>query len=135
MVEQVTRRYDVFDMKRKRTVMAFESFSDEKAFQEFGMFVREVIGGKRWEQREVDRYYLLRPDDGDEIVAEDWQVRLDWERWFFADPPANDKELEEDRAEFARLDALDVERIRQRANRRAAVLDVEAAGPSDFPMD
>lgn len=130
-MSDVRKRYDVYDMKRKRTVMEFESFSDELAFEEFGMFVREVIGGRAWETRTVDRYYLLRPEDGDEIVAEDWQVRLDWERFFYGDPPANDAEMAELQAEFERLDAVDLERIRARANRRAAVLDVEAVKPRE----
>jgi len=129
----VKRSYEVFDMKRKRTVMAFEGFSDEKAFEEFAMFVREVIGMKRWEHRELDRYVLVRPEDGDEIVAEDWQVRLDWLRWFMGDPSATDEELAEDTAEFERLDAIDVERIRARANRRASARDVslEAGKPTE----
>lgn len=117
-----TFEYVIYDYKRRRSVMDFRAYSDGAAIEEFSAFYREVIGGAKWEHRKVDRYYLVRVDkDGDTpVVMEDWQVRLSFERFFLADPPSNEADLVEIEREFARLDALDVERIARRSNRPRA---------------
>lgn len=75
--------YVVYDFDRDRYAHEFDAFDDGKARSEFETWYRSVVRPGRWENRKVDRFYLLRVGelvDGVEvrqpsvILAEDWQV-------------------------------------------------------------
>lgn len=118
-------RFVSYDTRRHIFIQEFEAASDEAARSEFSWFYRARIGGA-WEHREFGRYVLLHvgfltdgvpsslPDP--RIVMLDDEVRLDYERFMLADPPETPAAEAEAEAEFARLDALDAERLARKAN-------------------
>lgn len=120
--------YVAYDSKRDRFELQFRASSDEAAKREFCSFFREFIRPSRWEKRKLGRFSLFKlghqegPNDPVVKLPKpvclmlDEDVRMDWQWFWMAEPPASEEDDKWLAAEYARLDALDAERIARRGN-------------------
>lgn len=133
-------RFVTYDAKRHVFIQEFEAPDDASARSEFSYFYRAKIGGAHWEHRKFGRFLLLQVGelvDGEpssfpkpRVVMVDDEVRLDFDRFFLADPPPDAASEAEVWAEFNRLDALDAARLSRKANALAEMVAAVNAGPA-----
>lgn len=120
--------YVAYDSKRDRFELQFHAASDDAAKREFCSWFREFIRPSRWEKRKVGRFTLWKLGTAENMNGEvvklpkpvilmfDDEVRMDWQWFWMSDPPACEADDEWLKAEFARLDGIDAERLARRGN-------------------
>lgn len=116
--------YAIYDFKRD-LMMDDMLFSDEQsARDEFSARYNALT--KNWLKRAIDRYVLVRlgqrvdgvehPCEKPVLLMWDVEVKLDYERFFAADPPFDEASEAAIEAEYDRLCSVDAERLARRRN-------------------
>lgn len=119
------RLFYVYDVRRNRRAHELDCDEPELARAEFCAWYNIMIRPERWEQRSLGRYFLyevVRDAEGNRVAVpflmSDEDVRADREYFRMCDPPHDAAAVAVFEADFARLDAIDLARLKARGNDR-----------------